>query len=147
MSAGLDLQIGYLWQSYFDLGGNIHACAGFMTSAAAQLKADKIENAGYFLDKAADELEEASVNIYSATNSVQRWCIYLFNWIDDNWPENDVDKYELSMLNILAEMAIATPDELMAFIAVTDAYRAALWDKPYNPTYYATFVRHFKLWL
>lgn len=65
------------------------------------------------------------------------------------WANKDVPsppEYELSMLKILAAMAIASPDELETFIALVDAYRAAMWNRPFREEYFATYVRFFKQW-
>jgi hypothetical protein len=61
-------------------------------------------------------------------------------WINNNWGG------ALTMLQLIAAMSVAMPDEIMTFICLEDAYRAALWDRPYNPEYFATMVRAFKSW-
>ncbi|MCJ7828828.1 MAG: hypothetical protein MUP81_03690 [Dehalococcoidia bacterium] len=72
-------------------------------------------------------------NAFSPTNAIP---YYLNNYVGGG----------VTMLDILAVMSVATAEELKAFIAVTDAYRAALWDMPYDSEYYALFVRYFKSW-
>lgn len=68
------------------------------------------------------------------------WAKRALQYIDNNWPST------LTMLSLIAAMSIATPDEIMTFICLTDAYHASLWDRPYNPEYFATMVRAFKSW-
>jgi len=62
------------------------------------------------------------------------------------WGGQVPPSYVLTMLKLIAVMSVAMPDEIMTFICLEDAYRAALWDRPYNPEYFATMVRAFKSW-
>jgi hypothetical protein len=63
------------------------------------------------------------------------------------WLNQAIVPYTLDMLKLIAAMSIAKPTELMTFICLVDAYRAALWDAPYNDTYFATMVKAFKSWV
>jgi len=100
------------------------------------------------------EDHEAIYDLYLAGEDLSSALLYLTYKYDPYYTDmpiphflefHTIEKAEVTMLSILSAMSIATPDELMAFIAVTDAYRSALWDRPYNSEYYSTFVRFFKL--
>lgn len=62
-------------------------------------------------------------------------------WISDNWPTGN--GAEVTMDSILAAMVTAEPDEFQYFIGLVDAYRAALWEKPFNAEFYAALARGF----
>jgi hypothetical protein len=48
---------------------------------------------------------------------------------------------KIDMLSLIAAMSIPTTEEMKTFICLEDAFRAAIWDKPYNPEYYALMVK------
>jgi hypothetical protein len=52
----------------------------------------------------------------------------------------------VTMGDILAEMLSATFDELTSFMGITQAYKVAVWDAPFNEAYYAALARGFKSW-
>jgi len=77
------------------------------------------------------------------STSIGSYRIRLINtlqWINDNWPE---DGDGIDMDAILAAMVAADPDEVTYFIGLEDAYRTALWDKPFNADFYAALARGF----
>lgn len=50
---------------------------------------------------------------------------------------------EVTMDSILLAMLSAAPDELKKFIGLVDAFRASLWNKPFNVEFYAALTRGF----
>ena len=57
--------------------------------------------------------------------------------------EYSTQEYELTMSKILAAMITADLDEYRRFIGIADAYRVALWNKPFNAEFYAALARGF----
>lgn len=52
----------------------------------------------------------------------------------------------ITMADILAEMLSATFEELTQFMGITQAYKVAVWDAPFNEEFYAALARGFKVW-
>lgn len=49
----------------------------------------------------------------------------------------------IGMDDILSAMITATDEEYQYFIGLVDAYRVALWNKPFNAEFYAALARGF----
>jgi hypothetical protein len=47
---------------------------------------------------------------------------------------------------LLNEMLAASFDQLTKFVGITDAYRSAVWDAPFNADFYASLARGFRQW-
>jgi hypothetical protein len=62
------------------------------------------------------------------------------------WSAQPTATYELTMLKIIDAMVSSTSDELETFICIEDAFRASIWNKPFNYEWYAGMVRAFKSW-
>jgi len=92
-------------------------------------------------DHCADSLGSAAFAAFytnfASNTFVTQWRDALY-WLDDNWPSNGV-----TMDAILTAMATASFDELRTFMGVTDAYKAAVWNAPFNAEYYAALARGF----
>lgn len=52
----------------------------------------------------------------------------------------------LDMGTILSAMLEASFEELTSFMGITQAYKVAVWDSPFNEEYYAALARGFKVW-
>lgn len=52
----------------------------------------------------------------------------------------------LTMDDILSAMVTATPEQVMYFVGLADAYRVSVWDMPFNEEFYAALARGFKQW-
>jgi len=142
MSAGLAVQIGYLSDKYTDLGTHLSNARDSLIAAGAALSIHNYGNAGYFLDKAGDHLGDASDDVFGAADGIIKWNIYLWEWVDANWPEDgDVD-----MDAILNAMLRADFSELQKFVGLVDAYRVAIWNAPFNSQFYAALARGFQMW-
>ena len=50
------------------------------------------------------------------------------------------------MADILTAMMSATFEELTKFMGITQAYKVAVWDAPFNEEFYAALARGFKTW-
>lgn len=53
---------------------------------------------------------------------------------------------EISMMDVLSAMYIAQPDEVQFFIALVDAYRQSIWNRPFPKEYYASLAKGFMQW-
>lgn len=123
--------------NYFDqywMASRAHYSAGEALPAIYDLQVA----VGYLMDIVQDYF---NVHNSDVQQSLLCECIY--------WASKEPTaptEYQLTMLKLIAAMSVAMPNEIMTFICLTDAYHAALWDRPYNPEYFATMVRAFKSW-
>jgi len=69
------------------------------------------------------------------------YLIAALTWINDNWP--DGDGAEVTMDAILTAMITADFSQLQKFTGLSDAYRVALWNEPFNAEFYAALARGF----
>jgi len=53
---------------------------------------------------------------------------------------------EITMDAILTSMTAASFEQLTSFMGITQAYKTAVWDAPFNEEYYAALARGFKTW-
>ena len=56
------------------------------------------------------------------------------------------ESYNLTMGKVLDIMLVATPDEVLYFIGLVDAYRNSVWTKPFNQEFYAALSKGFQEW-
>jgi len=78
-------------------------------------------------------------DFYASPTSLQSTLHVALKWIDDNWAVGG-----LTMDDMLTEMLSATPEQLTKWMGITDAYKVAVWDAPFNAEYYAALARGFK---
>jgi len=57
-----------------------------------------------------------------------------------------LDEPEIDMDMILDAMVGATPEQVMYFIGLADAYRQSVWNKPFDKEFFAALARGFALW-
>jgi len=55
----------------------------------------------------------------------------------------EAPEYDLTMMEILSTMYTAHPDEVQFFVALVDAYRQSIWNRPFPKVYYADLARGF----
>jgi hypothetical protein len=119
---------------------DLHFAASYLGIAGTDIGNQDWAAAKSDLTSAKNYLNNAANHFFIDTNSGFFKLRQVHNYINDAWLDG------FGMLELIASMSKATPDELMTFICLEDAYRAALWDRPYNPEYFATMVRAFKSW-
>ena len=112
------------WALYY-VGESDWANAITQAASGVWYLADAFEN---FLDKTDTEVEES----------------HFFETI--YWGNADAGGDPLTMRAILDEMFTADNEELMQFIALVDAYRQSLWNKPFDVDYWAAVARGFEQW-
>lgn len=141
-----------VFRDYVDAGVTYAQTARSFCSAAQT----HLNNAGDHIS--ANEWALANADIHNATASFGSMAAYLMRanwytesfvaqireslyWVDDNWPSNGV-----TMDAILTAMLSASNEQLTAWMGITDAYKCAVWDAPFNAEYYAALARGFKQW-
>jgi len=116
-----------------------------LRSAGTQLQQGNPVNAG-------EMLYEAGTRMYDfAEECLTRWShqrYYVIDWLDEC---NEIidgmgEAPALTMRAILDEMFTASNEELMQFVALVDAYRQSLWNKPFDANYWAAVARGFEQW-
>lgn len=114
----------------------------WLYSAGDAIAANQWANAKTYLYYAADGFgTEMNPFMYTGSNNFRYWLQQMFNWIHNNL--NSTPTVSLAMGDILTAMLQATFDELTGFVGIEDAYRSALWNKPFNAEYYAALARGF----
>ena len=76
------------------------------------------------------------------SDSVRYWLVKCLQYIDNNAFNGGGGG--VTMGDILSEMMSASFDELTKFMMITDAYKVAVWDAPFNEEFYAALARGFK---
>lgn len=111
-----------------------------------------------YLDDALDhwELNEDHEAIYDLHHGAAHlwWAIdYLTYKYSPFYPEMPIPHFlehhtteeaAVDMDSILSAMITANFEQLQKFIGLVDAYRSALWDKPFNAEFYAGLARGFR---
>jgi len=65
----------------------------------------------------------------------------MFDYLNEGIGGGDV-----TMAAILTAMMSATFEELTEFMGITQAYKVAVWDAPFNEEFYAALARGFQTW-
>jgi len=112
-----------------------------MRTLGTQLGWEGNPNSGIQAKKVADALEVEADHFAGGVATVAAKLILCLSWINSNWSVGG-----LTMDDILTEMLSATPTQLTKWVGITDAYKVAVWDAPFNAEYYAALARGFKTW-
>ena len=78
------------------------------------------------------------------SDSVRYWLVKCLQYIDGNAFNGGGGG--VTMDDILNEMLTASFEQLTKFMGITQAYKVAVWDAPYNEEFYAALARGFKTW-
>ncbi len=62
------------------------------------------------------------------------------------WSAQGGETYELSFTKMLDAMLSAAPAEIDEWMAITEAFKTSVWDKPFLEITYAKLVEQFKEW-
>lgn len=121
--------------AYLDYVGD-HLLSGDVTGAGTNAKAAAAQMYNLY--------QAFGTNVSSPTNFLSRlaaWTSYVaFNF------EADVEPYELTMDDLLNTMLGASFENLTQFMGITEAYKVAVWDAPFNEEFYAALARGFRQW-
>jgi len=80
----------------------------------------------------------------NSTDDIKDMLMWILWYINDNGFGGGGGG--VTMGDILAEMQSASFEELKQFMGITQAYKVAVWDAPFNEEYYAAMARGFKTW-
>jgi len=70
----------------------------------------------------------------------------LINLLRECWEYDHEYGDAVNMDTILSAMVTATPDQVMYFVGLEDAYRQSIWTQPFNVEYFAALARGFAQW-
>ena len=99
--------------------------------SAAQTECNNLAN------EAADWIDELYLS--GGIKGKQYACLH---WIDDNIGGGG----GVDMDGILNALLSASFEQLQRVVGITDAYKVAIWDAPFNEEFYAALARGFKTW-
>ncbi|MBA7652689.1 hypothetical protein ES703_60528 [subsurface metagenome] len=145
-----------------------------MATRAAHLT--RLNQKYYLCEQDRDDAYDAFVVAYYAypgddhaalgaiINSVGQLC-HCIKWLlDYGWPSMDdfsiiqfledhtiaeaapADPFELTWLKVIEAYIAAEDDHRSAFQLLTDAYKASMYDKPFDLQYHKDWVQRFKSW-
>lgn len=77
----------------------------------------------------------------SSSTGVRYRLKLVLQWMNDNWGAGGV-----TLDDILNAMLTASFEQLQQFIGITEAYKIALWNAPFNADMYAALGRGFVKW-
>lgn len=137
--AAMDVQFGAAETDWYGTVGGLQ-------SAAYAIWAEDWSAAGSYLLTAASTFRNGMRHICtssSSTHGVRYHMKDVLELIDDQWPE---ESGSVDMDSILTAMTTASFEQLTSFMGITQAYKTAVWDAPFNEEYYAALARGFKTW-
>jgi len=142
MPAELQTKINTLVSSWNSYGAYFLNARNHLYYAGDAIAAQNWTEAKAQLYNSADDFGSAIGFMLYAVPYYYCKLIPVLQWINDNWPTAAT----VDMASILLAMRGAKFDELQDFTAIEDAFRASLWNAPFNADYYAAFVRTFMKW-
>lgn len=98
-------------------------------------------NSGNQADVVAAAIEDMADKWGVGTTSVKQDLLDCLVWIDANWAVGGAN-----MDDILTAMLGASFEQLTTWMGLTDAYKVAVWNAPFNAEYYAALARGFRKW-
>lgn len=75
------------------------------------------------------------------TSTVPGRLLVILDYLNEN-----VGGGEVTMSSILTALMTATHEQIVEFMGITQAYKVAVWDTPFNEEFYAALARGFKTW-
>lgn len=108
------------------------------------LLADGAPNAANAAGNMAIHLWNLRGQFAYGSDSIRYWLVKTLQYIDSNAFNGGGGG--VTMADILAEMMSASFEELTSFMGITQAYKVAVWDAPFNEEFYAALARGFKTW-
>ena len=76
----------------------------------------------------------------AGSSTLQGRLLSMFDYLNDSIGSS------VTMSSILSAMMAATFEELTQFMGITQAFKVAVWDAPFNEEFYAALARGFKTW-
>ena len=136
-------------QGTLDIGRAVQdlaSVAAYLQNANVQCQYESWAGLGSALYQAGRDLYKAEEHLgytYGGATSFKTAWDNALDLIDDNWPEGGGG---VDMDQILTAMVSASFEQLTSFMGITQAYKTAVWDAPFNEEYYAALARGFKTW-
>ena len=118
-----------------------------LNQAGISAEADDIVACGGALRSASGILEDFKEHFLTTVGGDYNWCrnvrecMYWINRFAGGGAPAEVD-----MDTILTAMTTASFEQLTSFMGITQAYKIAVWDAPFNEEYYAALARGFRQW-
>jgi len=109
-----------------------------------QLTAEGCPGSGQAAGNMAVHIWELRNKFTYGSDSIRYWLVKCLQWIDNN--AFNGGGVGCTMDDILNEMLSASFEQLTKFMGITQAYKVAVWDAPYNEEFYAALARGFKTW-
>lgn len=75
------------------------------------------------------------------------WSPYSYEGYLHYYLVNCIEAPSFDMDDIINAMLLAEPDEIEYFIGIVDAFRMALWNKPFNSYLFEALARGFAEWV
>ncbi len=133
----------------YDKGGNalasFYLARNHLYAVGDQILANNWASAKTECYNAADDLGTAATHLLQDNiwnESLRSHWKDAFELIDLNWTSGA----SITMDDILTEMLAASFSQLTSFMGITQAYKVAVWDAPFNEEYYAALARGFRVW-
>jgi len=89
-------------------------------------------------------------DLYNATYQIHEALKFAAGWPGDGFEGSILNnllyysgRATLDMDDIINTMLTADTDQLTKFVGIEDAYRSAIWLKPFNAEFYAALARGF----
>jgi len=111
---------------------------------AVQLNAEGNPNSSTQCYGLANDFFAMKAHWGTGATGIKYYLIWCLDYINDNAFNGEPGDVDMSA--IINAMLAATFDELTKFMGISDAYRAAVWDAPFNEEFYAALARGFKAW-
>ena len=133
------------WDASQDAHSYLTTSLTYLDDAADYIEAQQWTNAhnslGLFGWRLASFGSELMEDWWPTFSFAEKWYESL-KWINTNWPTAAA----VTMDDIINAMLTANPDQVDYFIGLVDAYRVAIWDKPFNEEFYRALAEGFKTW-
>lgn len=115
-------------------------CYNLQTYLAAEGNPNSATAAGGM----AIDLQRMFAHWATGTTSIKYNLIWALDYINNNASFTGPGSFD--MATMLSAMLEATFSELTSFMGITQAYKVAVWDAPFNEEYYAALARGFREW-
>ena len=124
-----NVEIGQAWVDWFV--PDDHACLQDVIQCLEQLQAAFVD----ILDKGFYGWNGSTYALPTALDRAKA-CPFI----------TEAPPYTLTMADLINSMLVATPYEVNYFVGLVDAYRQAIWNKPFNAEFFAALSRGFMEW-
>jgi hypothetical protein len=144
MPAPLQSKINLLSTEMLSFGLDMNVAYQHCYNLAVQLNAEGNPNSSTQCYALANDIFYMYNHWYSGSGSIRSLLVWCLQYINDNAFNGGGGG--VTMADMLAAMLAASFEELTAFMGITQAYKTAVWDAPFNEEYYAALARGFRQW-